>query len=267
MSDWMTDPGDLGALVDGLPGDAAGVGRVVQGLMIHEFWAGSYGVELSAEQKQTVHLRKVSDLLAGIVAIDGRPLDQERAPGQRMATNCRGFTVLAQTLLERHGVEARARCGFGAYFGADMNEDHWVVEFRDGERWRLFDAQIDPMQRDTLGIDFDLTDLSRDQFIIAGDAWQRCRSGKDDPKRYGLTGVDAGWWWIAGNMVRDAAAVDGVAMLPWDCWGAMPEPEQDPDWEFFDRLAAGEIRTAVDERVRVPEKVWNALRDRTETVR
>jgi hypothetical protein len=36
MSDFMTDPGEPVGLVDGLPGDAAGAARVVQGLMVHE---------------------------------------------------------------------------------------------------------------------------------------------------------------------------------------------------------------------------------------
>ncbi|MFG1607463.1 transglutaminase domain-containing protein [Actinoplanes sp. NPDC049265] len=264
----MTDPGELSGRLDGLPADVAGVGRVVQGLLIHEFLGDLYGVTLTDAQKETVHLRKVSDMLAGIVALDGRPLDQARTPDRRLVTNCRGFTVLAVTLLRRAGVAARARCGFGTYFGDGMRGDHWVAEFHDGQRWRLFDAQIDSVFGDAIKADFDVTDIARDVFIVAGDGWRRCRDGQDDPQRYGLTGVGQGWWWIAGNMVRDAAALDNVEMLPWDCWGAMPERDREPDdWEFFDRLAAGRVDTANDDRVRVPDKVWNALRERDEAVR
>jgi hypothetical protein len=271
MSDYikagvMTDPGEYEGLLDGLPGDAGGVARVVQGLVIHEFLLDSYGVAMTDEQKQTVHLRKVSDLLGVIIGKDPRALDVAREPGERVATNCRGYTVLAVTMLRHAGVPARARCGFGAYFGP-MKEDHWVAEFHDGTRWRMLDAQFDEVNRRNFQIDFDVTDVGADRFIVAADAWRRCREGRDDPATYGLTGAGAGYWWIAGNMVRDAAALDGVEVLPWDCWGAMPEPEQDPDWEFFDSLAAGDVATAEDDRIRVPEKVYNALRDRTEPLR
>ena len=259
----MTDPGEYTGLLDGLPGDAAGVARVVQGLMIHEFLPDHYGVTLTDEQKQTVHLRKVSDIIGAVLAIDDRPLGEARPPEKRLATNCRGYTVLAETLLRHAGVPARARCGFGAYFG-ETKVDHWVVEFHDGERWRMLDAQIDDVLRASIGIGFDTTDVTRDQFVIAGDAWQRCRAGKDDPKDYGLPGAGAGYWWIAGNMLRDAAALNDVEALPWDCWDPMPGPEQDPDWDFFEGLAK---RTVADERdpaVRVPAEVFNAVKQQVE---
>jgi hypothetical protein len=274
----MTHPGRCAAALDGLPADPAGVARVVQGVMIHEFWLDAYGVTMTPQQRETVHLRRAEHLLAEIVRRDGRPLGEAREPAARVATNCRGFTVLAVTLLRAAGVPARARCGFGAYFRRGWFEDHWVVEWWDAaqDRWRLMDAQIDEVQRARLGIGFDLTDVPRDEFLVAGDAWARCRSGAGDPARYGLSGIgEAGLWWIAGNLMRDAAALDGVELLPWDDWGAMPAPGDEPDAELFDRLAAltrGPDAAGLhrflrsDERVRVPEKVRNALRDRTEAI-
>jgi hypothetical protein len=38
-------------------------------------------------------------------------------------------------------------------------------------RWILVDAQIDELQRAKLHPDFDLLDVPRDRFVIAGDAW------------------------------------------------------------------------------------------------
>jgi hypothetical protein len=52
--------------------DLAGAARVVQGLLIHEGWAASYGVSLT--DPETVHIRAVSDLLDAVVARDDRPL-------------------------------------------------------------------------------------------------------------------------------------------------------------------------------------------------
>jgi len=258
----MTDPGEHEALFDGLPADPAGIARVVQGLMVHEFWADRYDLSLTDDQKQTVHLRKTADLLSAIVALDDRPLTEAREPAQRIATNCRGFTVLAVAMLRHAGVPARARCGFGAYFNRGKFEDHWVAEYLDGGRWRLFDAQIDPLQRDVLKIEFDLTDVPRDEFVIADDAWQRCRAGRDDPDDYGLSPIgESGLWWVAGNLMRDSAALQNVEVLPWDCWGEMPEPGQQPDVALFDPMAAGE-RPA-----EIPDEVFNALRQRVEPLR
>ena len=43
--------------------------------------------------------------------------------------------------------------------------------------WTLADAQIDDVQRKAFGLGLDVLDLSRDDFLIAGDAWLRCRAG------------------------------------------------------------------------------------------
>jgi hypothetical protein len=271
----MTDAGKYAGLLDGLPEGPAGAGRVVQGLLIHEFLTGLYGVTLTEDERDRVNLRRVEQVLAAVADVDARPLDQVREPGDRIATNCRGFSVLAVTLLRAQGVDARARCGFGSYFTPGYFEDHWVAEFHDGQRWRLFDAQIDEVQRVSFGIDFDLTDVPRDKFVIAGDAWQQVRQGEADPGRFGLTAIhEAGDWWIAANLMRDAAALAGVELLPWDLWGAMPEPESEIDVELFDELAAATAgpsmpdvrRLLADDRLRVPGEVYNVQHRRKEAI-
>jgi hypothetical protein len=271
----MTDAGRYAGLIDGLPADAAGVARVVQGLLIHEHWADAYGVSLAEPDRDRVNLRRVEQVLEAVVSRDGRPLDQPREPDRRIATNCRGFSVLAVALFRSRGVPARARCGFGAYFTPGWYEDHWTVEYRDGDRWKLLDAQIDDLQRERLAVGFDLTDVPRDEFLIAGDAWARTRAGRADPDRFGLTAVrEAGAWWIAANLMRDAAALDDVELLPWDLWGAMPGPQDTVDEALFDELAAatagpsmGDVRRLLaDERLRVPAEVYNVQHGRKEAL-
>ena len=271
----MTAAGKYAGLLEGLPGDAAGIARVVQGLLIHEFWADAYGVTLAEPDRDRVNLRRVEQVLDAVAGRDDRPLDVPRAPQQRIASNCRGFSVLAVALFRARGVPARARCGFGAYFKPDWYEDHWVAEYFDDGRWKLLDAQIDELQRGRLGTDFDLTDVPRDQFVIAGHAWTLTRSGSADPDRFGLTSLnEAGAWWIAANLMRDAAALDGVELLPWDLWGAMPEPEDTVDVALFDELAAAtagpsmaEVRRLLaDERLRVPDEVFNVQHGRKEAL-
>ena len=273
----MTDAGRYADLLAGLPDDPAALAAVLHGLVIHEHMAEGYGVHLSDADRRTVHVRPAADLLAEIVARDPRPLAEARPPEGRLPGNCRHFTVLMAAMLRAHGTPARARCGFGGYFGTDMFEDHWVCEYwHSGQRrWRLIDAQIDDVQLGWFKIGFDLTDVPRDQFLIGGDAWARIRSGRADPAKFGLSMLagEAGDWFIAGNLMRDGAALLNTELLPWDCWGAMPRPEDpigDDLASLFDELArltqapdaglAGLRRLYDDERLRVPAKVRNAVR-------
>ena len=55
----MTNPGRYGLLLDDLPGDIATLVNTVQGLIIHIFWAGRYGVELDDARRAEVQLRAV----------------------------------------------------------------------------------------------------------------------------------------------------------------------------------------------------------------
>ncbi len=94
-----------------------------------------------------------------------------------MPGNCRHFTLLTVAALRAHGIPARARCGFGGYFGTGWYEDHWVCESWDAAAgpWPLADAKIDDVQRKAFGVGFDVLDMSRDEFVVAGHAWLRCR--------------------------------------------------------------------------------------------
>ncbi len=277
----MTSAGRCAPLLAALPGDVPALAAVAQGLLIHEHIAAAYGVTLSEEERASVHVRPAGRLLDLIVARDGRPLDVPRAPEARLAGNCRHFTVLMTAMLRAHGTPARARCGFGGYFTEGFFEDHWVCEYWNAgeERWILVDAQIDGRQRELFSIGFDVTDVPRDQFLVAGSAWARFRSGAADPGRFGLSFIgEAGDWWIAGNLMRDAAALANVEVLPWDCWGAMPregEPIDEERCALFDRVAAltqepdGAFPELLrlsqeDRRLRVPATVRNAVRRRDE---
>jgi hypothetical protein len=87
-------------------------------------------------------------------------------------------------------------------------------------------------------------------------------------------------WWIAGNLLRDVAALNNREMLPWDVWGEMLRPGQEPDQAqlaFFDQLAALTIdpdpsfaeltaRYQGDPRLTVPGTVYNAILNRVDEV-
>lgn len=245
----------VGRHATGVPGDLGGIVRVVQGLFIHEFWGDSYGIALSDADRATAHIRPAADLLD--LAGD-RPLTEAREPGDRIPVSCRSFSVVAVGLLRAHGIPARVRCGYAPYFTPGFFESHWVIEYHDGERWKLADAQLDEVQRNALGVGFDPLDLPRDEFVTAVDAWRAVRAGEVDPGTFGLPGLATGAGFVAGDVVHDIAALGNVETLPWDGWPPMPDPGEDFDRSRFDRIAAGQ------EEVTVPARVFNARRQRLE---
>jgi hypothetical protein len=277
----MTAAGPHAAALEDLPDDLAGLCEVVQGVLLHFHWAQAYGVALSPERAAQQHLRSASATLDSVLALDGQPLGVQREPKDRAVGVCRHFAVLTSAMLRAQGIAARSRCGFGTYFMPGESVDHWVVEYWDeGQgRWRLVDSQIDALQKAALKPDFDPLDTPRDRFIIAGDAWRQCRAGKLDPMRFGIMDMH-GLWFVAGNVLRDFAALNNMEMLPWDCWGPAPTPDQALEPEtlaLFDRLAMltldadnrfSELRDLyeTDPALRVPAEVFNAVRNQVEEV-
>jgi len=237
------------ARVRDLPDTVSDLCRVVQGLVVHPFLAHLYGLDPSTLGRDDLEIRPAADMVDRMLALDSRPLDEARPPERRFVGNCRHFTVLLCAFLRARGVPARARCGFGAWFNFPRFEDHWVCEVWDGARgsWHLVDAQLDPRQRDAFKIHFDPLDVPRTQFIVAGDAWQRCRSGGADPQRFGILDL-RGLWFVRGNVVRDLAAHAKRELLPWDGWGLMAtQAESDAaQLALLDRVA--QLTQAGDER-------------------
>ena len=266
----ITDPGDYSPLLDAVPDHMASICRAVQGLVLHPFWAPLYGEKVSKEREQEVQLRHVSNMLVRIQEIDDSPLTVERPLEKRLIGNCRDFTVLTCSVLRHKGVPARARCGFGAYFMHGRYEDHWVVEYWDTaeRRWQMVDAQLDEFQQKTLKLPFDPLDVPRDQFVVAGTAWQMCRAGDVDPEQFGLSAIgEHGMWWVRQNLVRDIAALNKTELLPWDSWGLAQGMHIDLPAEELSALDQAADLTAndvvveqvqalySDSRFRVPETI------------
>ncbi|MBP2477013.1 hypothetical protein JOF53_005885 [Crossiella equi] len=234
----LTAPGRHSAQVAALPGTPPALTERVQDWLLHEMLGDLYGVRLTEDERRTTHLRSTEELLDEVLA--RAPLAESRTPDRRVPVNCRHFATTLVTLLRAHGIPARARCGFGAYFTPGFHEDHWAAEYWTGTRWALADAQLDPVQRKAFGIGFDPLDVPRTAFQTAGGVWLRCRAGLADPATYGLTAThESGLWWVAANLVRDATALCGNEVLPWDVWGVMPGPTDDltRHLPLFDHLA------------------------------
>jgi hypothetical protein len=280
----MSTAGAHAAELRALPNDLAKQCEIVQGVLVHRDMAPwLYDLKLTEAQRDDGHTRPLAKMLDRIHALDDRPLTIARDPAHRMPTVCRHFSLMLSGILRAHGIPTRARCGFGAYFNAGKFEDHWVCEYWNAKqsRWILVDAQLDAIQRKALNIKFNPLEVPRDAFIIAGDAWQQCRSGRADPKNFGLTPInESGMWFIAGNVVRDFASLNRAEALPWDVWGMMEMGDAsltDERKALLDRVAsltlAGdeafpEIRNLYesDERLRMPPVVFNALRNAPESI-
>jgi hypothetical protein len=199
---------------------------VIQGDLIHrDLAAWLYDLTLTKEQMDAANLRSFTEMLRMVRTLDDRPLTAAHEPSHRMPSACRHFSTMLCAILREQEVPARARCGFDAYFNPGKFEDHWVCEYWNAaqSRWILVDAQLDGPQCKAFNPDFDPLDVPRDRFIIAGDAWHMCRSGRADPDRFGLSLVPHlhGLWFVAGNVVGDLATLNRMEMLPWDVWGIM----------------------------------------------
>ena len=277
----MTDPGEASALLEPLPNDAASLTRVIQGLGIYDVVAREfYGFEAPAHRLSEIHLRPIAERLARIVELDDQPLHIARPPERRVLGRCNSFALLLVTMLRAKGTPARSRCGFAAYFNPPNFEDHWVCEYWNARerRWRLPDPQIDEVWRRRLDVRFDTLDLPREQFVTAGEAWRRCRSGEADERRFGISFAGLrGLWFVAGSLLRDMAALNKMEMAPWDVWGAQPRPQGEFDPAYFDELAAlthdpdgafADLRRRYekDHGLRVPATVFNALNERHEAI-
>ena len=122
--DYYAAPGRFTVLDDGdfHSHDIAAVVTAVQGLLIYDVVAEPfYGVTLSEQQADSIHLRDTAALLAVARAVDPRPLDEPRRPANRVGARCHVFSRLTVAFLRAAGVPARARCGFGTYSAATMS--------------------------------------------------------------------------------------------------------------------------------------------------
>lgn len=220
----LTDPGRNAPLFAGLPDGIPALCEIVQGLILHMHWAEQYGAHLSQERRNEANLRTVSRQLDRLLQMDASPLTVKRPKEKRVVGTCRDFSTFLTAILRYKGIPARARCGFGTYFMPGRGEDHWVCEYwrEDQNRWVMVDAQLDPFQLSAIKANFDSRDMPPGRFLIAGEAWQKCRRGLANPEIFGIFEMH-GMWFIAGNLLRDLLSLNKVELLPWDVWPAWPD--------------------------------------------
>lgn len=271
----FTNLGRFADEVDAFPSDVGAIAKVVQGLLIHEALAPAYQVMLSAERREEKQLHGAAAMLSCSERLEDRPLAERRPADRRVVGVCRHFATLFVACLRRKGIPARARCGFANYFQSGKNLDHWVGEYWNaGERrWVLADAQVDELQAKFYKPDFDLLDVPRDRFRVAGDAWAACRTDGADPMTFGVAGTENwGLLEVLGDLLLDLAALQNIELLPWGWYGLAKETGAcENEAELIDRLARlsssadtaalVELRrmTAADARLAVPAETLAAI--------
>ena len=280
----MSSPGRHAARVAELPRDLGELVQCIQQLVVYDVVAPEfYGFTVPRQREKEIHLRSMERKLDRLLALRDAPLIEPRPVEQRLVGRCGHFTLFLVAALRSQGIPARARCGFGSYFNPPFFEDHWVCEYwnESMNRWMLADPQFDAVWRGQLGIDHNILDVPRDRFLVAGEAWARCRDGVLDPARFGIHFVGLrGLWYVAGNVIRDLAALNRMELLPWDTWGGMPQVDHrlnDDQLAFFDDVAEMSRNPdsnsesldrlyREDERIRVPRTVFNSLLNRPEAI-
>jgi hypothetical protein len=228
---------DLGELPDDLPS----LVQVVQGLLIHVFWAERYGLHLNAARQNEVNLRSLSEKFPVLLKLSNAPLTEARPLEKRLVGNCRDFSDFLAALLKHKGIPARARCGFGKYFLPNHYEDHWVTEYWSAaeNRWIMVDAQLDEFQQKELKITFDPLNVPSYQFITGGKAWLLCRAGQANPDQFGIFKM-RGMGFIRGDLIRDFLALNRIEILPWDAFGLIAKADNqltEADFALLDSLA------------------------------
>jgi len=241
----FSEPGEFVGWYADLPHDVGELARVVRDVMIHRVEGGIHGIPIADDRmRDDAETRYVDDMLRLVVSRDGAPLTKRREFADRFVGICRDFTLLHVSLLRHVGIPARLRSGFADYFGTDgFHFDHVVTEYWDEKRgWLLCDPQLaDP---ELYSMPFDLADVPRDRFLVAGRAWQIIRAGEADPKTFGLhlpDGPMVGEWFVAGNIRLDLAALNKVETLLWDVWGigaGRDDEMTDEIRDLYDRAAA-----------------------------
>ena len=265
----ITDPGRFEGLFTDLPADLSQLCSIIQGVLLHAFWAERYGESLSKERTAEAGIRHIERILGKLLDIDAGPIEETRPLSKRLVGNCRTFSVLLAALMQSKGIPARARCGFGRYFDPDRYEDHWICEYwnESQNRWIMVDAQLDDFQRQALDVGFDPLDVPADEFIVGGKAWLHCRKGDWDPNHFGIFDM-RGLWFIRGNLIRDIASLNKVELLPWDGWGLIDcqddelSPEELSLLDSTASMTSDEVDTtaireayAVNEDLKVPRVI------------
>jgi hypothetical protein len=188
--------------------------------VLHHAIARHMGIRVPEAAEPDRNLRTVARIIETLAARDDRPLTERRHISHYLYGTCHDFALLSAATLRENGVPARLRVGYAGYFIPGKWEDHWVCEYRSGDRWTLLDGQLGPIARDSFKISFPVADIPPTGWRSAASIWRAIQAGTVDENTCGVSFVGIqGRWFVASAILRDAAALAGIEGLPWDYWG------------------------------------------------
>lgn len=257
---WWAEPsavtalsGEVAAAVDRLPADMVELRRVSSGLVFHYRAGGDFAANgVPPERISETDLRFAGPMLERLLERGQLAPDTDRPAASRVVGCCRDSAVLLVALARHHGIPARIRVGFAAYFIEGWMVDHVVTELWDAEagRWRRVEAEIGEKHVSaTSGRVVDVLDVPTDEFLDAPTAWRAVRDGKFDPSRFVVhpelqEPSTRGLPQIACNVMLDLAGLAKTEMLQWDSWGIMPVAAT--EWvETLDEVARATVDPGV----------------------
>lgn len=266
----ITDPGSYSTLFDDLPHDLPGLHQAIQNVYIHVWKVQKYNPEWLKGRTHEYESRSVAKSLGLVMGHDNRPLTEARPKSEKLIVDCRHFAVLLTSMLRHQGIPARTRCGFATYLEKSHYQDHWVTEYWDGERWVMEDP------------DLVKHDMSPDEFITGGKAWQMIRANEISDFKFGFHPDALGAWVVRYDLPRDLAALNKFEMLSGDSWGDMEKQEalvNGKDRKLLDEAAKWSLAPNQDfeamhqfyestDSLRVPDtiKLYNYIEDKNKTI-
>ncbi len=258
----ISSAGRFKPLFDNVPTSIANLCKVVQNLLLHQFWIQdekNYGITARSllntgrNLNSEINLRSVEEMLEFLIRINDQPLTASREPQERLVGNCRDYALLLVSMLRHQGVPARMRSGVARYFypkEREMLEDHFICEFWNDveDRWQRVDPQVDDVQREVLKTNLDMTDLPDSQFLDAGESYYELKSEKVKPERIGIFEF-RGCQYVHYKLVSDLACINSVEVLPWESWG------------IIDRIDSKKLSQEDEHLLERIAKVLSALRE------
>lgn len=218
----FSDPKEYAHLFKDLPDSIPELCEIVRGVIVHQDDTKKiHHFEIPKHRRLEPNTRYVSKILQAIIDLQNDKLTVTRKPEKRFIGLCRDFGIMLCSILRYKNIPARLRCGFAGYYVRNWYVDHWLCEYWNARenRWVLVDTEVNDVVRSEYNIDPSVNslDVNHDQFVLSGKVWQMCRSGKADPKKFGVPEINiSGLWFVRGSLLRDLAALNKVELLPWD---------------------------------------------------
>ncbi|KAF9345742.1 hypothetical protein BGX26_002780 [Mortierella sp. AD094] len=221
----VTDPGRHTALFADLPADVPVLMRTTRNLIIHYRAESPLKHGIPKERLREIDTRHVEAMLTRLIELKDGPITIPRALPERLVACCRDFTLLFISMARAKGIPARARVGFAKYFTPGLYLDHEVAEVWDAkeQHWYLVDPELADDYKSPDGVSINPLDVPRDEFLISGEAWNLCRAGTLDPKKF-MVGPDVNieetrsWPQIKHDLIHDLVALLKTEMILWDEW-------------------------------------------------